>query len=188
MLYRNTRSQKLVNIMFSLGLSISYRRVLNISDDIHTALQQHYEDEGLMCPIGLQKNTFTIGAVDNIDHNPTSSTSRRSFHGTGISIFQNIETEMEMPCLSRASNSDNHEQKRVVSEYVDVRENIPFVYANPKPVLLSESVLQPDKHTIDMSLQEEQGWLEMIEDSIVSNYERKMIGIFRYCKKPIPED
>ena len=171
MLYRNTRSQKLVNIMFSLGLSISYRRVLNISDDIHTALQQHYEDEGLMCPIGLQKNTFTIGAVDNIDHNPTSSTSRRSFHGTGISIFQNIETEMEMPCLSRASNSDNHEQKRVVSEYVDVRENIPFVYANPKPVLLSESVLQPDKHTIDMSLQEEQGWLEMIEDSIVSNYE-----------------
>ena len=28
-------------------------------------------------------------AVDNIDHNPSSSTATESFHGTGISIFQN---------------------------------------------------------------------------------------------------
>lgn len=172
MLYRNTRSEKLVNIMFSLGMSISYQRVLNISDDILASLQQHYDDEGLMCPIGLQKNTYTVGAVDNIDHNPTSATSRRSFHGTGISIFQNIETEMEMPNLSYVSNVDRHEQnKTVVQDYLDVTGNIPFVFANPKPVFLSESALNSDKHTLDTSLQEEQGWLETIEDSIVSNYE-----------------
>jgi hypothetical protein len=31
---------------------------------------------------------FTTAAVDNVDHNPSSTTSKSSFHGTGISIFQ----------------------------------------------------------------------------------------------------
>ena len=31
---------------------------------------------------------FTIASVDNIDHNPSSTTSMVSFHGTGISLFQ----------------------------------------------------------------------------------------------------
>jgi len=29
-----------------------------------------------------------VGALDNVDHNPSSTTSVSSFHGTGISIFQ----------------------------------------------------------------------------------------------------
>ena len=31
---------------------------------------------------------FTVGALDNLDHNPSSTTSQSSFHGTGISLFQ----------------------------------------------------------------------------------------------------
>ena len=30
----------------------------------------------------------TVGALDNIDYNSTSTTAQGSFHGTGISIFQ----------------------------------------------------------------------------------------------------
>lgn len=29
-----------------------------------------------------------MGAFDNIDHNPSSTTAQGSFHGTGISVFQ----------------------------------------------------------------------------------------------------
>jgi hypothetical protein len=36
---------------------------------------------------------FTTAAVDNIDHNPSSTTSKSSFHGTGISIFQHPADE-----------------------------------------------------------------------------------------------
>ena len=36
----------------------------------------------------MRKGLFTVGALDNIDYNPTSTTAQGSFHGTGISIFQ----------------------------------------------------------------------------------------------------
>ena len=31
---------------------------------------------------------FTTAAIDNIDHNPSSTTAKESFHGTGISLLQ----------------------------------------------------------------------------------------------------
>lgn len=31
---------------------------------------------------------FTIAAIDNVDHNPSSTTSEGSFHGTSISLVQ----------------------------------------------------------------------------------------------------
>ena len=47
-----------------------------------------FEDDGVVCPSHLRKNLFTVGALDNIDHNLSSTTAQGSFHGTGISIFQ----------------------------------------------------------------------------------------------------
>lgn len=42
----------------------------------------------------LRKGIFSVGALHNLDHNPSSTTSVSSFHGTGISIFQ-FPTENE---------------------------------------------------------------------------------------------
>ena len=47
-----------------------------------------YDIQKSVCPPKLQKHTFTVSAIDNLNHNPSSSTSQNSFHGTGISIFQ----------------------------------------------------------------------------------------------------
>ncbi len=41
-----------------------------------------------MAPACLRKGVFTVGALDNLDHNPSSMTAASSFHGTGISMFQ----------------------------------------------------------------------------------------------------
>ena len=41
-----------------------------------------------MVPTQLQCGLFCAGALDNLDHNPTSTTAKDSFHGTGISLFQ----------------------------------------------------------------------------------------------------
>ena len=41
-----------------------------------------------MVPACLRKEVFTVGALDNLDHNPSSMTAASSFHGTGISMFQ----------------------------------------------------------------------------------------------------
>ena len=39
-------------------------------------------------PPQLRHGLFTVGALDNLDHNPSSTTAKGSFHGTGISLFQ----------------------------------------------------------------------------------------------------
>ncbi len=41
-----------------------------------------------MCPLKLRKGLITVGAVDNLDHNPSSTASKDSFHGTGIQLIQ----------------------------------------------------------------------------------------------------
>ena len=48
-----------------------------------------------MCPPKLRCGVFTSAAVDNIDYNPTSSTAKDSFHGTGISLIQHLSSVSE---------------------------------------------------------------------------------------------
>ena len=71
-----------------MGISISYDRVLGIEDRIATSLCEQYEEDGVVSPACLKKGLFTVGAIDNLDYNPSSTTSQSSFHGTGISLFQ----------------------------------------------------------------------------------------------------
>ena len=90
MIHGHTRKRELVDILFHLGLSISYDRVLDISTDMAIAAAQQYESDGTYaCPLILRNNLFTTAAVDNLDHNPSSTTSQDAFQGTGISLFQN---------------------------------------------------------------------------------------------------
>ena len=42
----------------------------------------------MVCPPSLQRNLFTVAAVDNVDHNLSSSTAQSSFHGTAVSLVQ----------------------------------------------------------------------------------------------------
>ncbi len=42
----------------------------------------------------LQNGLFTTAAIDNIDHNPSSTTAADAFHSTSISIFQHPEEEL----------------------------------------------------------------------------------------------
>ena len=87
-LHTQTRSKKSIDIMHKIGLSISYFRVLETENQLGTAICKRFMQEGLVCPAILRKGLYTVGALDDIDHNPSSMTAQRSFHGTGISIFQ----------------------------------------------------------------------------------------------------
>ena len=55
------------------------------------------------CPPGLFVGVFTIAAVDNIDHNPSSTTASDSFHGTAISLTQHRTSELEGTQISRGA-------------------------------------------------------------------------------------
>lgn len=84
----HTRKRQLIDTLFGLGLSISYDRILSISTDLANNVSYCYASDGVVCPLKLRQNLFTTAAVDNIDHNPSSTTAKGSFHGTGISLFQ----------------------------------------------------------------------------------------------------
>ena len=48
-----------------------------------------FDEDGVVSSVCLHRCLFTVGVLDNLHlHNPTSTTSQSSFHGTGISMFQ----------------------------------------------------------------------------------------------------
>lgn len=86
--HTQTRSKKMVQQLCQFGLSVSYDRVIQVENQLATGVCQHIAEIGLVCPSQLHRGLFTIGALDNLDHNPSSTTATDSFHGTGISLFQ----------------------------------------------------------------------------------------------------
>ena len=94
--HAETRSKKFVNQLYELGLSVSYRRVDDIMNNLATSVCDHFKSVGVVCPLSLQSGLFTVGAIDNLDHNPSSTTAQGLFHGTGISLFQFPKQESDV--------------------------------------------------------------------------------------------
>ena len=87
-IHNTTRSMTLIEKMYQLGISVSYDRIMQIKDWIVTSLCQRFREDGCVSPACLRKGIFSVGVLDNLDHNPSSTTLVSSFHGTSISIFQ----------------------------------------------------------------------------------------------------
>ena len=88
LIHSQTRQSNLVSDLYNLGLSISYEHVLEIENLTTNAICEQFKADRVVCPPKLRKNIFTTAAYDNIDHNPSSTTAKEAFHGTGISVFQ----------------------------------------------------------------------------------------------------
>ena len=80
-----TQSRGLID---TLGLCVSYDRLLQLTSDIANAVCQSFSAEDVVCPPRLRSRLFTTGVVDNVDHNPSSATVKDSFHGTVVSLVQ----------------------------------------------------------------------------------------------------
>ncbi len=91
-IHMETRNLATVDDLFHLGLSISYDRALDISTELENKICHQYDMEQTVCPPQL-KGSLTA-AVENIDHNPSSTSAHDSFHGTGISLFQHPDSEV----------------------------------------------------------------------------------------------
>ena len=105
-----TRKRTLVDPFFSLGMCVSYDRVLQITADMAEGICTRFEAENVVCPPKMRRGLFTTGAVDNVDHNPTSATARDSFHGTSISIIKHLSHEstgiiLDQPPINQESTS-----------------------------------------------------------------------------------
>ena len=121
MLHVRIRKKGLIENLHHLGISVSYGRVMELNATVGNAVLSKYAVEGIVCPPSLKPNVFTTAAIDNIDHNPSSTTANGSFHGTGISLFQRQNSEKtDIQRNSRESDVDSKRLLNLLSAYIDV--------------------------------------------------------------------
>ena len=105
-MHSQTSEKKIIEKLYSNGLCISYDSVIEIENNIKD-LCQNYKESGIVCPPSLYSGLFTCAAIDNIDHNSSSSASKSSFHGTSISLFQYRTKEMQNNCFIYTEGTEN---------------------------------------------------------------------------------
>ena len=81
------RSRSLIDTLFSLGLCLSYDKLIHLTTDIANGVCQHFNMEEGVCSPKMCQRLLTIGSVDNIDQITSSATAKDSYHGTGISLI-----------------------------------------------------------------------------------------------------
>ncbi|KAJ8387987.1 hypothetical protein AAFF_G00147780 [Aldrovandia affinis] len=190
LIHTKTGKRDLVDTLFHLGLSISYDRVLSISTDLRDRICRFFQKEGTVCPPELKSGLFTTGAVDNIDHNPSSTSAQDSFHGTGISLFQH-------------PNSDSRGVQRVVSDDTATSAaHLPRSYTIVPPVVRGKcdppvpKLAGPNKsdcQLVPQAMQMEYRWLEQMEKMVISDTplqgdETVSWAAYHASKQSIPEE
>ena len=140
-IHAKIRKRSLIDRFFDLGLSISYDRVMEIFTSMANRLCKQYHYDNIVCPLDLRQGLFTTAAINNIDHNPTSTSATDSFHGTGISRFQHPYHHNQ--CLDRREHRilEQSSTKKTLLE-------LPQYYTNVHPlVTLKKEVLIPQVHS-----------------------------------------
>ncbi|CAB4002222.1 Hypothetical predicted protein [Paramuricea clavata] len=155
---KNCQNDSIPQCLYSLlGLSVSYDRVLSISTDIRNTICRKFQDENLVCPAKLWKGILTTSAVDNIDHNPSSNTAKGPFHGTGISLFQNVSREypgieQEQISLEHRSKLDTKKVCELPDWYTDVP---PCILRDANAHTTNNVTLRTDEDYLSIALQDE---------------------------------
>ena len=124
LLHATTRKKSLIEKFHKLGVCVSYNHVLELSTTLANNILSHYNSTNIVCPPALKGGVFTTAALDNIEHNPWSTTAEGSFHGIGISLFQH-------------PTSENSGQHRHIEKCITSQKNLlqlPANYANISPV------------------------------------------------------
>ena len=78
----------MVELVHKYALGVSYKKVLTIEVNfVQPIADQTRNNTDIVCPTYLRQHIFSVAALDNLDHNPTSHTANSSFHRTGIYMF-----------------------------------------------------------------------------------------------------
>ena len=164
-IYAETRSRSLIVAMSKMGLSISYDRVMPISTDAANSVCRRFEQDGLVCPPKLCKDLFTTGALDHIDHNPSATTEKDSFHGTAISLVQHPTSDNCRKERSVNVIDENIAKLRRVQDLPDYHTSVqPVVLKNSNPVV--PKLIGPAMRSLDdnvSSLPKELDWLNNVK-------------------------
>lgn len=103
--------------------------MLHLSAEMGNSVCQQFHMEQVVCPPMLKGNVFTTAAVDNLDHNPSATTTKDSFHGTGISLLQHPTSADERLHSATVITGSNAGSKTVC--------HLPHFYTDVPPIITS---------------------------------------------------
>lgn len=168
-LYLQTGSETLIDVMHQRGLCISYDRLHVISTDIANSIISYWETEGIVVPPQAVKGVFTTCGFDNIDYNPSSTTSAMSLHGTCISVQQHFCSLSQQIQMSTEILNPNEMGKRTIRslplQYTTMDLDIPIATSDIFHIPDLKTNIHPipashiPKHLIEDSYQ----WLEHVK-------------------------
>ena len=172
-LYATVRSRVLIDHFFSLGICVSYQRVLDITKSLYNSTKKQFEEDGVLVPQVLRKGIFSVMAKDNIDLNATSTMITSHYHGTSLSVFQFPAEGKLGICRDNSYNDDTHLSKKL--------EGLPREYTNVCPLPRSgmgSEIYAPlctmnlpsyfeTLSSLELSLNLEFEWLECVSNSFI---------------------
>ena len=158
-----TRSRELVTTMHELGLCISYHRLMKLTADMANGVCNKFREEQIVCPSKLRKELFTTMAMDNIDHNLSSTTAQDSFHGTGISVIQHPTTNnhgQERPPIE----IDTSSLKKTIDPLPDTYTTVPPASLKSKQIKAPAQGPEPPPNLplVHKCREEETKWLDLM--------------------------
>lgn len=159
--HSKTRSKDMIKTLHKMGLSVSYDRVLLMSADLANSAINHFDFVGAVCPQSLKMGIFTTSAVDNIDHDPTSTSAHTSFHGTGISLFQHPDVLYDGIDQARAPLSKSN---RVIAKLPNNYTSVPAVVAIKAPSIPEINELKKPNSIVDVAVENQ--WCQHVCDVI----------------------
>ena len=166
-LHAHTCKRELTDNLCRVGMSISHDRVLQLSTDMGNTVCKMYKLENVVCLPTIRGNLFTTAAVDNVDHNPSSTTAKHSCHGASISLLQHKTSQDDgVVCnsISMEGLSTSKSVHNLPHYYTDVTPVSTGVKGSPVPAEASVSLQRNDYET---HKEEEDRWLRNVHEILL---------------------
>ena len=89
-LHGRGRDRKLIEIDHEQGISVSYKRVMEVKRGIARAVCARHAEDGVVLPTNIRHKVFTTHDVDNIDSKAQGNFSLDEFHGYALSVTNHL--------------------------------------------------------------------------------------------------
>ena len=169
---KNTRKRELVEEFAAWGICTRYDSMMQISTAVGNEAIDQFVKEKLVCPTEMKKDVFTTGALDNIDHNPTSNRAKGSFHGTAMSLTNHISYETS-GTIRDYQKEEGVFLKKFLEDLPEEYTVVPHVDMDCESVMPSTNITEHEYVSADNTNQRHENWaynikelLEKDEDSI----------------------
>ena len=108
-IYSTCHSRNIIDPFFSIGICISYDKILELTQNVYKNLRESYQQYNCFFPNALKKGLFKVMMEDNIDMNARSTFVKSHYQGTSLSVvqFPNIDPESILESISKTVHRAN---------------------------------------------------------------------------------